>query len=633
MEEVDTIIIQSLRSNGCDIKQEITSIAQFDQEILIESVSILLNLIQQTTSVNAEKLLTKLPPSTAVKFRLCTKYANICLSLGYKNELGYQTLLYPNETESRKLLMFLVEKLNKENLSSHDEEQNQKNIKSNKNLNFLIAEKTKKLLNKFWIPPYLKPSGLRREDDNFTKEGIRFESKFNALSLITSDFTSNSKIKKFERDFCQKYLKYVTEQSIKANLLNSLIQQNTLNRINENTLINVEQKKEIPKSVKEEAIDELKKSVKIFLEQTIEGSKQETGLINESDLAEIEAQSSTNVKNLFAKVSRFQHSEKLQFSENETEKNISISNAPEQKKEEEITGLKDKLEHLNKEFESFKNEIDSIKQNKIDAAETKNTDQKNQNKSIEDKIAVKKKTVNLINDAPMNILKLKEEINSHEKKMKKLRNEWNNHKEALDVRKKTLENEILGQTEKMNQTIEETKNLKGQIIELSSDLTERDNLIAELAKEMASLEKSESSKHSNRQFYTRRILEICSNIDRQRKEIDKILVETKSIQKELNQMNGKLERIFNTTDELIFKDAKLSETNKAVYRLFININTQYEKLIEDLEQTSHLDRECRDLEEQVNLESQNKIADNMHKVMGDLKQIKKENEELMAKIK
>ena len=253
----------------------------------------------------------------------------------------------------------------------------------------------------------------------------------------------------------------------------------------------------------------------------------------------------------------------------------------------------------------------------------------------------------MINDAPMNILKLKvllsffflkliflqEEINSHENKMTKLRNEWNNHKEALEMRKKNLEQEILNQKEKMNQTIEETRNLKGQISELTSVLSERDGLLDDLTKEMELVGKAESAKHSNRQFYTRRILEICSNIDRQRREIDKILVETKSIQKELNQMNGKLERIFNATDELIYKDAKLSETNKTVYKLFININSQYEKLIGDLEETSHLDRECRDLEEQVNLESQNKISDNINKVMIDLKQIKKENEELIEKMK
>lgn len=158
-----------------NIKEDITSIGQFDQEILIESVSTLLNLIQQIISPNAEKLLTKLPPSTAVKFRICTKYANLCLSFGYKNELGYQTLLYPNETESRKLLMFLVDKLNKENLSSNDEDQTHTSLKTSKSLSFLIAEKTKNLLNNFWIPPYFKPNGLRINEKFYTKEVFYFK--------------------------------------------------------------------------------------------------------------------------------------------------------------------------------------------------------------------------------------------------------------------------------------------------------------------------------------------------------------------------------------------------------------------------------------------------------------------------
>lgn len=122
-------------------------------------------------SPDADQLPTKLPPSTAVKFRICTKFANICQSLGYKNELGYQTFLYSNEVESRRLLMFLVEKLNKETASSGDDDQSEAKAKVKKNLNVLIAEKAKKQLNKFWIPPYLKSNGLRRDENEiFTKE-------------------------------------------------------------------------------------------------------------------------------------------------------------------------------------------------------------------------------------------------------------------------------------------------------------------------------------------------------------------------------------------------------------------------------------------------------------------------------
>lgn len=72
--------------------------------------------------------------------------------------------------------------------------------------------------------------------------------------------------------------------------------------------------------------------------------------------------------------------------------------------------MKDRLENLNKEYDSIKNEIDLTRENKIEAVEAKKRDQTIQNKTIEEKIALKKKTINLINDAPLNILKLKVDL-------------------------------------------------------------------------------------------------------------------------------------------------------------------------------------------------------------------------------
>jgi len=41
--------------------------------------------------------------------------------LGYRGEIGYQTFLYSNESEIRKVLMFLVDKLPKETSESVEE--------------------------------------------------------------------------------------------------------------------------------------------------------------------------------------------------------------------------------------------------------------------------------------------------------------------------------------------------------------------------------------------------------------------------------------------------------------------------------------------------------------------------------
>lgn len=49
------------------------------------------------------------------------------------------------------------------------------------------------------------------------------------------------------------------------------------------------------------------------------------------------------------------------------------------------------------------------------------------------------------------------------------------------------------------------------------------------------------------------------------------------------------------------QDAKKDETNKKIYKLFININTTYEELLKTLDHSSQVDREVIDLEDQVGL--------------------------------
>ena len=98
------------------------------------------------------------------------------------------------------------------------------------------------------------------------------------------------------------------------------------------------------------------------------------------------------------------------------------------------------------------------------------------------------------------------------------------------------------------------------------------------------------TKDTNRSPYTRRIMEIVANIKKQKEEINKvyfqffvcypslpplslslslslsppslslpdfqILIDTKRVQKEINQLSGKLDRVFQITDEQVFKVTK-----------------------------------------------------------------------------
>ena len=66
-------------------------------------------------------------------------------------------------------------------------------------------------------------------------------------------------------------------------------------------------------------------------------------------------------------------------------------------------------------------------------------------------------------------------------------------------------------------------------------------------------------------------MEIVANIRRQKEDIDKILVDTRMVQKEINQLSGKLERIFTVTDEQVYRDARKDEARRAAYKLLASL--------------------------------------------------------------
>lgn len=129
--------------------------------------------------------------------------------------------------------------------------------------------------------------------------------------------------------------------------------------------------------------------------------------------------------------------------------------------------------------------------------------------------------VNLINEAPKNIAKLKEDINNFDAKMLNLKTQWETHKDPLELEKSKLSQRINNRKAQIDAKVEEIKSIRSQIDELNSELSLKENLVKELTSELEKNSKN-SSKNSSRQFYTKRIMEIVANIDKQRKEINKV---------------------------------------------------------------------------------------------------------------
>ena len=71
--------------------------------------------------------------------------------------------------------------------------------------------------------------------------------------------------------------------------------------------------------------------------------------------------------------------------------------------------------------------------------------------------------------------------------------------------------------------------------------------------------------------YTRRMMEIMANIQKQKEDIGKILADTRVVQKEINGLTGKLDRVFTITDEQVYKDARKDEARRNTYKLLASL--------------------------------------------------------------
>lgn len=110
MEEVDGIIWQSLREIGCNLDAEV-KLLLLPPEVIYEVISKLCNCIDK----REEKIAKFLPDQSfaAKRFAAATQLVDWCKSLGFKGDLGYQTILYCNQIELRRILMWLIERIPK----------------------------------------------------------------------------------------------------------------------------------------------------------------------------------------------------------------------------------------------------------------------------------------------------------------------------------------------------------------------------------------------------------------------------------------------------------------------------------------------------------------------------------------
>ncbi|XP_035231883.1 coiled-coil domain-containing protein 22 homolog [Stegodyphus dumicola] len=621
MEEVDEIVLHTLRQIGCDV-DDVHSLKEFTTESAIEGVIRCLKLINPSLEISHH-----VPPSMSARYRLGSTLASICKDLGYKGEIGYQTFMYSNETDLRKIFLFLFENLPKESEKALEEPLNKTAL--------IIKEAGSYFSRCFsnpWLPYYCK-NELFTDAKFLMKTPVSSLVPCQTIVLFTPVSYNNVQNKKSYLKYYESCLPIISKQmSVGPRLNASVLESNSLNFINQcvsewnqDDLTPMLNKKELV--VQKQA--KIKKTINDWLVQALQQRK------DVSD--KLEDILGKTVGNQEICGSRFTHSLELQFTSDKkenatltgflTSKKDDSEEDKHKKRELEIKDLQEKVDTLSAKLESLVVENKNYETSSQNIMDLIRKQQENIDE-VRERYRVKKCTLSLLPEAETNIEKLQGLIDASSQRLVSLANQWEQHRVPLIEQYRELKELSSRRVSETQRKFEEIKLLREKIRNLGAEARQKEDMHKHLITAYEKLTKDVS-----RSAYTRRIMEIVGNIKKQKAEIDKVLLDTRNVQKEINKLSGKLERTFTVTDELIFRDAKKDEAIRQAYKYVAALHENSSQLILIVEETGAIMREIRELEDQIEQENQKKITATLERITSDYKQMQQENASLLAQLK
>ncbi|CAF1128556.1 unnamed protein product [Rotaria sp. Silwood1] len=541
MEEVDRILIQSLRDIGCQVEDSLQNVSEFDVNTLFGCVSQCLQLI-----TGNKDLPTRLPPNISTRFKVCGELAQLCQSNGYKGDIGYQTFLSINENETRKLLNFLIEKVPREAVVTVAST----TLDPWDALDRILSHKiTTQLTESTWISHdlvidlCLADSLMYENQVSCWIEKQRESSYLIPGQLITHKFSKELSQQIHEGDTIGAKYEYINRGDMKKKSDDSLL---TRSR---------------------------------FMHTNIH-----------------EQQSNGFDDNLKRNIDHTEELETLKASINENEELIRQLELQLQKLEESI-----------KKYERFsdetKTEIDNI------------------NKDM----TVKKQAAAYLLSVDPETERLQNAIDKLKNKLITLETQWTDVRSSLIEQRDNLLQALNDRLTKYNDKLSEINDMKAKGRLLLSDIKEKDEHLVRLQHDYETHQASISKNDHSRSFFTKQILEIVTNTNKQKEEINKTIIETRVLQKNLNRLTEKLERTFQVTDSQLFKDAKTDECARRSYKMLVAFHSDCDAIYKIVEEIGVIIREIRELEDQIEVESQKNMTTNLETLIGEYKKIRDEN--------
>lgn len=253
--------------------------------------------------------------------------------------------------------------------------------------------------------------------------------------------------------------------------------------------------------------------------------------------------------------------------------------------------------------------------------------------NLEREVRVREKTLEMLPQAPEHIAKLQGICQASAAKLVALGEEWEKHRAPLVASLRAKRETGAARRARAKAMVEEMKRYRAEMQAMANEVRGKEEQAKAMADELSAL-----PKNVNRTLYTYRIMDIINSIAKQKKEIEKIILEVQRVQKDINSTGERLSRAEALADEKIFSTAKLEANKKDVamvdsYRLFSDIRARFDALVTAIEATGKRETETRDLEAKAEQLAERVSKNNTERILADLRQVQEENAGIVKELR
>jgi len=631
MEEADNILILGIRDLGVPIDDGIVSIKQ-----LIDGnpAWVYQACVAYLKVIDPEKEFPDaLPRHMSARVSVCTNVASVIKDMGYRGDLGYHQLLYPNESDTRSCIMFLAKNVPEE--AATDAAMSSGAQRGDSLSQSMIVKQ--RLGQELSTAVKTKLSVISTPEEKQKKTKFMLSHGWSVHSVpLTVPFRSQRMFKEHPglELYFSEHVAPVSAQPPKfVDLPASLFERDTLEAIEAKDR-ELEHQATLdsglnPMQYKQKKRQGIQNMMAATFRATLSAaaSSQSSGSSNRDSLDDL--LSSYGQQGEGEKDSRFARQVKYEQEE-----------APMETAEERFAKLEKELEEKMGELSQLQGDASAIADgmSAFDAKERQieadSAEEDSRLAALEEEYRVKKRTYDLLPNAEDNIQTLQEMVEKTTAHLATLAAKWEEARVPLleELRNvQDLQDAAMGES---RVKLEQIKSMREEIKRLIEEIKQRDERYKQLVEAYRAMKNTQ-----NRTIYTRRILDIVRNVKKQNVDISRILEDTRAMQKEINGIADHLKRIYAIAEEKIYKDAKKDQDRgsrdtgkKDIFKQVVALNEGFEKLIAIIEEIGQTRATILNLESKIEQAQARTSAQNMDRIQEDLRQIREANAALTERI-